>query len=342
MKQKFIRVTSIFAIAFISVISISSFRGNDVSTDLDSLTLNSLRKLDRFPFYTMNFYGGYDFKGYLEGRIEFPRLDSADAKVKCTCFAAMGNSDSMLFGRNFDYPNSIPLLLFTHPKDGYASMSMTDLDYFGYSYKNLPDSFCNRKQLLKTPWLPIDGVNEKGVAIGVMTVEKTEPPNDPSKRTINEAAMIRLVLDYAGNVEEAIELIQHYNVNTTLIDPEPEHYLIADPTGKSVIVEFLENETMIIQNQSPWQVATNFNIYGKKVSEINDERYLLVSAELKAKLGNVSMNEAMAILKDVSEMNTRWSAVYNMTTKEIEISVGQNFENIYNFNLARLMNGGSN
>ncbi len=341
MKQKFIQVTLIFAVAFISVISVSSFRGKTGSADADSLTLNSLRKLDRSPFYTMNFYGDYNFKDYLDGRIEFPKLDSTDAKIKCTCFAAMGNGDSMLFGRNFDYPNSIPLLLFTHPKDGYASMSMTDLDYFGYGYKNLPDSFSNRRQLLKTPWLPIDGVNEKGVAIGIMAVEKTEPPNNPDKRTINEAAVIRLVLDYAGSVEEAIELIQHYNVNTTLIDPEPEHYLIADPTGKSVIVEFLENDTKIIRNQSPWQVATNFNVYGKSISEIDDERYLLASAELKAKLGNVSMNEAMVILKDVSGMNTRWSAVYNMTTKEIAVSVGQNFENVYDFNLIRLMNGGS-
>ncbi|HUI29348.1 MAG TPA: linear amide C-N hydrolase [Candidatus Acidoferrales bacterium] len=342
MKQKFIRVTSIFAVAFISVISASSFRGNNGSMDPDSLTLNSLRKLDRSPFYTMTFYGDYYFKDYLDGRIEFPRLDSVDAKIKCTCFAAMGNSDSMLFGRNFDYPNSIPLLLFTHPRDGYASMSMTDLDYFGYSYKNLPDSCSNRKQLLKTPWLPIDGVNEKGVAIGIMTVEKTEPPNDSSKRTINEAAMIRLVLDYAGNVEEAIELIRHYNVNTTLIDPEPEHYLIADPSGQSVIVEFLENDTKIIRNQTPWQVATNFNVYGKNVSEINDERYLLASAELKAKLGNVSTIEAMAILKDASEINTRWLAVYNMTTKKVVISIGRNFDKVYRFNLTNSENDGSN
>lgn len=224
---------------------------------------------------------------------------------------------------------------------GYASVSMTDLEFFGYNSKHLPDSTTNRMQLLKTPWLPIDGINEKGVTIGLMAVEKTEPPNDPNKLTINEVAIIRMVLDYASSVEQAIELIQHYNVNTTLIDQEPEHYLIADPSGKSVIVEFLENGTKIIRNQKPWQVATNFNVYGKNISEISDERYLQVCTELEAKLGQISTNEAMTILKNASEINTKWSSVYNMTTKKIEISIEGNFDKIYKFNLIKQKSGGA-
>lgn len=120
MKHKLIQNTFFFLFAFSIVISDSSHGGTNESINTDSLTLNSLRKLDGSQFYTMNYYSDYNFKEYLDGRIEFPILDSTDKnlRIKCTCFAAMGNSDSMFFGRNFDYSNSIPLLLFTYPKDG--------------------------------------------------------------------------------------------------------------------------------------------------------------------------------------------------------------------------------
>ena len=35
----------------------------------------------------------------------------------------------MVYGRNFDWQYSPALLLFTNPPDGYASVSMVDIEY---------------------------------------------------------------------------------------------------------------------------------------------------------------------------------------------------------------------
>lgn len=305
---------------------------------LDSLTINSLKKLSEYPFYSMIYYSEYPFKEYLNGQREFPDLSlPTDSKIKCTCFAAMGNTDSVFFGRNFDFPNSIPLLLYTNPSDGFASISMTDLQFFGLDRKKLRDSTFNKRQLLKAPWLPIDGINENGVAIGIMVVESENPPSEPQKHTINEAAVIRLILDYAKNLEHAIELINDYNISTTLFDATPEHYLISDSKGKSVIVEFIDEEVKIIRNQHPWQVATNFNVFGQDSTSISCSRFLTASMELKKHNGILDSQQSMELLKNTSQFNsTKWSVVYNLTSKDIYIGIAQNYVDIYKFNLEKM------
>ena len=115
---------------------------------------------------------------------------------------------------------------------------MVDLNYFGFTRENPPDLHENRDNLLDTPWLPFDGMNEKGVAIGMMAVPYAEPPYDPNRMTLGEIELIRLVLDYAETVNHAISLIKKYNIR--MEDP-PVHYLIADSSGSSVIIEFFGN-----------------------------------------------------------------------------------------------------
>ncbi len=307
---------------------------------LDSLTLNSLKKVDNYPFYTMIYYGDYEFDNYLKGEKDYPLIWTSINTNKdhrgCTCFTSMGNKSEPLYGRNFDYHNSIPLILYTKPDNGYASISMVDIQFFGYNKSDyLPDSINSRKALLNAPWLPIDGINEKGVTIGLLRVEEEEPPFDPQKVTINEVALIRLVLDYAKNTEHAISLIRKYNVNTSSVDHEPEHFLIADPNGNSAIIEFLDNQIIVIKNQRPWQVATNFNIHRlQNKNKIQCERYKLASELLKENAGNFTPMEAMKVLEKVSQFrSTKWSCVYNMSNCILYIAIESRYDNFYKISL---------
>ena len=49
-------------------------------------------------------------------------------------------------------------------------------------------------------------MNEQGLAIGMMTVSAAHGPDDPQKQTVSSLLIIRLILDYAKNVEEAIAI----------------------------------------------------------------------------------------------------------------------------------------
>ena len=49
--------------------------------------------------------------------------------------------------------------------------------------------------------------------------------------------MLRMVLDYADSVDEAVEMIQKYDLHDSA--GTSYHYMIADSTGKSAILEWI-------------------------------------------------------------------------------------------------------
>lgn len=302
--------------------------------ELEKMTLSSLERVSDYPLYVMTYYGDYGFDEYLETgrRIALNVGNHTGYSWGCTCFSGLKNENSRILGRNFDWPNeSIPLLLFTDPPEGYASVSVVDLGFIGYSRDNLPDPMENRDHLLNSPWMPFDGMNERGVAIGMMAVPHAESPYESSRVTIGEIELIRLVLDHAENLDHAISLVQNYNIR---IDEPPIHYIITDVSGRSAIVEFDKSEMKIIRNSRPWQVSTNFIL-----SEYNDPalagcwRYNRTFTTLNGNDGDLTNTSAMDVLKSVSHSNTIWSVVYNMSSGDISIATGSEFSGTRHYNL---------
>jgi len=288
---------------------------------LENLTLSSLARVNDYPLYIMTYHGDYGFDEFLKTG-EHPSLKitpPGNDGWGCTCFSILDNEDGCLLGRNFDWlTGTMPLLLFTDPPEGFASVSLVDLNYFGYTREDPPDLHEDKENLLDTPWMPFDGLNEKGVATCMMAIPYAQAPYDPSRITLGEIEMIRLVLDYAENLDHAISLIKGYNIR---MEEPPIHYMIADSSGKSVIIEFLEGEMKVIPNTGPWQVSTNFIF-----SEFDDPgqagcwRFHRASAILEEVGGSVTEPSVMEILKQVSQTNTIWSVVYNMSSGDISIA----------------------
>ncbi len=318
-----------------------TIKGLDEQTSQDK-TLNSLIKVTDYPFYTMTYYGDYGFREYLStGKMPsfVSEATSMLNRISCTCFSAMGSDSCRLFGRNYDWKSHSALLLFTDPPDGYASMSITDLGMFGYSDTARPDSSYNRRKLLQVPYFPLDGMNEKGVAVGLMAVDDGEPPFAEGKVTLYVANVIRLILDYAGDVQEAIDLLDDYNISFKYANPV--HYLVADASGHSVIIEFIDGEIKVINNPEPWQVCTNFIVYGSQApDQAPCRRYKTAYSRLKACEGSTNKIDAMNILSDVSQTGsdyccpTMWSAVYNLKQLEMTVAIDRNFTDIHHFSLS--------
>ncbi len=289
----------------------------------------NLEKVDNYPLYILRLEGYYGLSEYLRtGTLNFR---FGGPSPSCTCFSASGNGSNPLFGRNFDFPSNPVLLLFTNPSDGYASVSMVDLGYFGYSMGRLPKPDGDLENLRMTPYLPFDGMNEQGLAVGMAAIPSAEPPYDPGRVTIGEIQVIRLLLDRAGGVEEAIELLGGYNVEMT--DP-PIHYMLADRTGRSAIVEFVGGEMKVIRGGEPWQVMTNFIVQGSGAPmAVSCSRYLSVYNGLRNTDGSIGMAEALSLLEGSSQPSTIWSCVYNLETGDILISMGRKYDNALSFQL---------
>ena len=165
----------------------------------------------------------------------------------------------------------------------------------------------------------------------MMAVSDAKPGMVQGRKTIDSLQVIRLILDYAKDSDEAVSLIKKYNIDFS--GGPPLHYLIADSSGNSKIIEFINRRTIIIENKQPWQVSTNFVITKDLIPDSDSPcwRFNLSYRTLNRQKGSITDSGAMALLKDVSQANTIWSAVYNFSTGSIRLVMGRKYNQVHQF-----------
>ncbi len=289
-------------------------------------TLGSLVRLDDYPLYTMHYYGPYELAGSDSRGIAKTMPPRPAPAWGCSLFAALGDREGMLYGRNFDWEFSPALLLFTEPPDGYASVSMVDMAYLGFAGEGAAAAdrlpLAGRLGLLSAPLIPFDGMNEHGLAVGMAAVPPGDVPPDPQKQTIGSLGIIREMLDHARTVDEALALVESYSVE--MERGVPIHYLVADRTGRALLLEFYDGALRVLANETPWHQATNFlraSVSGDAQGRC--ERYDQLARRLSEADGRLAMPEAMELLSTVSRENTQWSVVYGLQTGEVQVVMGR-------------------
>ena len=312
-------------------------------------TLLSLKKQSDYPMYSMTYYGDYAFDDFLtkgmtkdEDLINFvqnrftKKLALDTPKAGCTAFLAKDENGEFLYGRNYDFPATPSLLLKTKPLNGYASISIVDMMALGFTKDHLPCGLSGKLPLLAAPYLPFDGLNEKGLAVSILQVPKTKLPHDPDKITLNTTTAIRLMLDKAATVDEAIALLKKYNVYFSM--DVYCHYFIADQKGKSVILEFYDGKMHLIKED----VASNF--YACSGVGLEDEhdtpdpnqRYRMAKEALAKQNNLLSMEETAKLLCDLGmyykgEDILQWSVIYNLTSLKGMAFTGRKLSKPYYF-----------
>jgi penicillin V acylase-like amidase (Ntn superfamily) len=368
MEKKYIIIPVVIVLAFVAIllsfngitqmIRLKSMEINVSSLTLDeNKTLDSIRKVDNHPLYVMDDYG--DHSQFLKLKDKYYWYMGIP-KPKCSTFAIKDQNGDSFFGRNNDDLNCPVLLIFTHPKNGYASVSTADIRECGFDTgKQTPlDSRGGSTRLLYAPYCINDGMNEWGLTIGTMSVHTTPKVIvNPNKETMINGEMRRYILDHAKNTYEAIEILSKYNVH---FPGELEHFLISDPSGNSAVVEWPDGNMQVIRSKEPWMAATNFTLYGSEdtikkcqneyevTGKISNDttgkrywRYITLTDNLNKKYSEkMDASDAMNLLNKVSlvkakdmDWPTQWSVVYNMNSGKISIAMGRNYDNIHNFKL---------
>jgi len=303
-------------------------------------SLVSVRTLDNdYPFFAMHYYGDYDL-GTLppQSPSEVPEVRRSEPSAvpawACTCFSALNEEGHPLFGRNFDWHNHAALILFTHPRESYASVTMVDVAYLGFSADEYRREgrrtlgWADRLSLLDAPSMPFDGMNECGLAVGCLAVPDDDPGGDPSKGTVGSLMAMRLLLDHARDVDEAIALLERYNID---FDEGPHlHYLISDAQGDSAVVEYMSGQMHVVRKTEPWQVVTNFPVSSRPLQQSDSEcwRYNRAYGALEATGGSVSEAEAMRVLDRSSQRTTMWSVVYDLAHGSIRVAAGRRYDSV--------------
>ncbi len=285
-------------------------------------TLQSVARIDDHPLYVMKFFGGYA----ADATIETGLIQPATRRWACSLFVAMGDQHHPVYGRNFDWQENPALVLFTDSPDGHASVSMVDVSYLGYERQDKKfESLEGRAALLRAPLIPFDGMNEHGLVVGMAAVDSAELPEHPEKPTVGSLRIIRLVLDQCKTIEEGIAVFEKYNLD---FDGGPQiHYLLADLHGHSALIELDDRQMNVMRNDENWQAATNFCLHGNQDrASALCARYAQIKQRLSKSQGKLSSDQALGLLKDVAQQNTRWSVVYDMKDTATNIVMSRKFE----------------
>ena len=320
-------------------------------------SLKSLKKVDAYPMYTMDYSADYGLDEFLEKGasndkelVEFVvnhvmkglPLSIKIPDLGCSTFVAQNKDSGYLFGRNFDMDYSPSVLVKTKPKNGYASVSMVNLGFVGYNEKYLPDTLKDSLVTLAAPYAPLDGMNEKGLAVGVLLID-TKPTNQNTEKVdITTTTAIRMMLDKAKNVDEALELLSSYDMHSSANSCY--HFQICDASGKSVVVEYVFVVMKVVYRDKIYECATIF-LLTQPEAEFNfgQDRYQIIDEKLSSTNGKLSNREAMKLLANCSQdahknkegkiSKTQWSCVYDLKKKRVTICVNQNYDTEYSINV---------
>lgn len=166
-------------------------------------------------------------------------------EIGCSSFTCTDENGNNLFGRNYDFASTNSLILHTNPGNGrHATISSVDLQFL--SLVDGINSLMDKATAIAAAYAPLDGMNDAGVSCGIYM--SYQGPGDVSistdqntdKPDLTSTTMLRLILDYADDVDEAIDLVKQYDFHDSANSSF--HYMVADKSGKSAILEWVADD----------------------------------------------------------------------------------------------------
>lgn len=334
-----------YGIIAVAIISVALIVGSGFVFDNSEKTRFTVETTSDGNMNVIQYWGDYDYDKYLETGSK--NLDSLYSflsdnvtggkkingiyPVNCSTFVTLKDDGSGYYaGRNFDFRYSTPTLVYTDGPNQYASVTTVDGRMFGNTDEPL-NEIKKDPRFNAVPYLPMDGLNEKGVYVCINSINGTGGfiQTDEGKSTIFITSSIRLIMDYADSTEMAVWLLKQYNIFSDV----GYHLLICDNTGDSRSVEFI-GENMYVNET---KIMTNHYI----AKEGKDVEVKPSSAERFAKLQHaiaenpqMSRMEVRNTMKSVMQNDpdlehyTRWSIVYDMEDLDATICIrtGENID----------------
>lgn len=303
--------------------------------------------------YTMNYVQDYQLDKALRSELDTEKkveefiskeiffghaINTNFDKYACSAFLTMNEYDpentTYLAGRNFDHYQTDTLIVRTKAKDSYETISTVALDMLGVGAPNSVDpmSLEGKIAMLAAPYLPLDGMNECGLNVSILNVDgREEVHQNTGKPDLPITLSVRLLLDRAANVGEAVDLLKEYDIHMS--EGVSQHLFIADTDGKAVVAEWHKGKLKV--TESP--VCTNFLLSSKSMQEDPSgicDRFDTITRYLAAHPENTP-EEAMSLLEKVTidepdyRIVTEWSLVYHLNSFTLDIAVDRDYDHVF-------------
>lgn len=314
---------------------------------------NSIQKLED-NLYAMEFIGDYGFEDFLaqggassDGALAdylitflshgFYRIESdvQTGEFGCSTICVKDEYGTAYFGRNYDWEACRAMIVHTKPNAGYESVSTCCLDFLGFDESYTPDgSMMERMQTLAAIYVPLDGMNEKGLVVAdLMAGDKEQTHQRTEKPDLTTTTAIRLLLDKAANVDEAVALLRQYDMNSSI--DSAHHLSIADASGNSVVVEYVDGEMLVTETK----VVTNHYLSDCAKQGVGSKQSHIRFDTLCAHTGPADAAGVRDMLESVAQKNypqqdgayekTMWSIVYCPEGRCADFYFSENYEHCY-------------
>ena len=246
------------------------------------------------------------------------------------------NNGAAIFGRNYDWKDCAVLIIHTNSDNGYESISTCCLSHLG-----LDDNWKPSKKFLKdiialgAIYIPMDGMNEKGLYIAdLMAGDAETTSQNRGNLNLTTTDAIRLVLDKAANVDQAISILDSIDMHSVI--GWAYHFAIADATGKAVCVEWVDNKMYV----SETKILTNHYVTdcpkkddGKNPeTENSNVRFNILKERGNAANWTMNAEEVKDALKAASagqfkgKAITVWSAVFEPESRKVTYCFRENYD----------------
>ena len=338
-------------------------------------TVKSLTELEEGRFFRLDYKADYRLQDFIEADLaskeavqggvaqmlldfsSMPAGSLAALRPACSAFQAVTPDGEVIYGRNFDYDfdDGSAIVMRTRPRGAYRSMSLVSMDHVGLSGAQLSGGETDLSMLVAAPYAMMDGMNEKGLAVSVLALTGggCACQYEEGKHAVMTPVLMRLLLDRAATVEEALSLCRNYNFfadgeqrGVPSGDKTNYHFLLSDASGRSVVLEYVRDGGL--KGNGPWvmkvleeRCVTNFYLAEGWRSVIRpDKRYDVLLQTLAEKQAVMTETEAMALLQAVSQkasrrgdVRTQWSVVYNLTRRTATICPAGDYSHPYSVSL---------
>ena len=186
-------------------------------------------------------------------------------------------------------------------------------------------------------YAPLDGMNEKGLCVSVNMIQDGDTISQSTEKPdITTTTAIRMLLNQAADVDEAIALLEQYDFHASM--GYMIHLAIADNTGKSVAVEYIDNEMNVIETP----LLTNFYLAEGEKNGIGTSQSHTRFEILEETLEDTSVMDSGQVrdaLTSVSKGNfgefesTEWSVVFDQSALTAEYYHREDYSKSYAFKL---------
>lgn len=287
----------------------------------------------------------------------------------CSAFACPDTvTGDFLMGRNFDFNHIDPvtkerhmipaIAVHTAPEGGKKSVSFVDGQFVEYESGFYTDGKSDLSMLMALPYLLLDGINEDGFAVSVLKLDGLPTlQKEPGKKTIFTTVAMRMLLDRASTVDEALAMLKGYNMSMDKYPGASYHLFMADAKGDCAIVEYTNPDTglhpdkmEILRGADAMRCVTNFYVspsmadteHGINKSDHGKKRYEILRESLGKHQYAMTADEAMTLLKNVSQGPddsqlstgfTQWSEVFNLTKRTVTMSILREYDRKFEFGI---------